>query len=174
MASSGHSLSLLCLGALTILMAGISALWETDIKKIVALSTLSQLGIIIGTLGAGLSAVAYFHLVRHAFFKALLFMGVGSVIHRVRDYQDLRKVGLMVSASPTTLAYLLTANFRLCGLPFTSGFFSKDLCLEISARIAFSGPALFIFYFATALTAAYTARFIFIVFFTPEKGVSLG
>jgi NADH-ubiquinone oxidoreductase chain 5 len=153
--------ALICvLGCLTILIAGLAALSEIDIKKIVALSTLRQLGVIMGTLGAQLPQIAFFHLLSHAYFKALLFITVGAIIHISSDYQDLRKVRLLPSACPTSFAFRVVANFRLCGLPFTRGFYSKDACIEIFRIRGSTLPLNGVFYLATALTVAYTTRFI--------------
>lgn len=129
-----HRAYLPCLlkaGVLTIIIAGCAALSELDIKKIVALSTLSQLGLIITTLGLGLYEIAYFHLLTHAFFKALLFISVGNIIHLSRDFQDLRKIKLIEFCYPVSLSFSLVANCSLCGFPFLAGFYSKDLILEI-------------------------------------------
>lgn len=158
-----YRLYLTLIGGLTMLIAGMAAILEIDIKKIVALSTLSQLGVIISTLGAGLYKIAFFHLLSHAYFKALLFIAVGAIIHISRDYQDLRKISLIRATSPVTLRLSLCANLSLCGLPFTSGFFSKDSCIE--AFIVAQQPivSVIIFYLATALTVAYTVRFILMV-----------
>ena len=111
-------------GTITILIAGVSALIESDMKKIVALSTLRQLGLIIASVGLGLYLVAFTHLLAHAFFKALLFIAVGNIIHLSDDFQDLRKGGL-TSYSRISLAFRGLANLSLCGLPFSRGFFSK-------------------------------------------------
>ena len=109
------------------LIARIRALFEIDIKKIIALSTLRQLGLIVSRIGLGLSNIAFFHLLTHAYFKALLFIAVGSLIHLSSDFQDLRKVHVSYNFSPVRTSYALLSKFRLCGLPFISGFFSKDL-----------------------------------------------
>jgi NADH-ubiquinone oxidoreductase chain 5 len=114
------------------IIAGISALWELDIKKIVALSTLSQVGLIITCIGLGFYDLALFHLLTHAFFKALLFITVGNIIHLSADFQDLRKIALSPSRLPTSLAFSLVANASLCGLPFIAGFYSKDLIFELA------------------------------------------
>lgn len=153
---------ILGLGRATIVIAGIAALVEIDMKKVVALSTLSQLGVIIVRLGCQLFTVAFFHLICHAFFKALLFLTVGNIIHISNDYQDIRKTGLLNHRAPLTLAFSLRANLSLCGLPFRAGFYSKDLCIELSASTLQAWFLLRIFYIATALTAAYTVRLIFI------------
>lgn len=145
------------------LIAGRAAIVEIDIKKIIALSTLSQLGVIMLTLGIGSLTVAFFHIVSHAFFKALLFITVGAIIHISNDYQDLRKINLLPSQLPLTLSFNLAANIRLCGLPFLRGFYSKDLCIEIEISQRIRLPISFMFYLATGLTAAYTARFFKII-----------
>ncbi len=164
--------AVLLLGALTILIAGLAAIVEIDIKKIVALSTLSQLGVIILSIGAGLTNVAYFHLLSHAYFKALLFITVGAIIHISSDYQDVRKISLIRNICPTTLRFNLAANLSLCGLPFTRGFFSKDSCIELFVRGSTVLPLSLVFYTATALTAAYSLRFVIIAFFSiPRSSV---
>jgi NADH-ubiquinone oxidoreductase chain 5 len=118
-------------------MAGASAIYETDIKKIVALSTLRQLGLIIAAIGAGLYEIAFFHILTHAYFKALLFITVGQMIHISRDYQDLRKIGLYASNFPVSLAFSIRANLSLCGLPFLAGFYSKDAIVELILTSSF-------------------------------------
>ena len=115
---------LLRLGTLTILIARIRALTEIDIKKIVALSTLRQLGLIVVGLGSGQPALRFFHLITHAFFKAIIFIGVGVIIHRSLRYQDFKVIGYS-SFTPVVLGVISGANFRLCGIPFFSGFFRK-------------------------------------------------
>ena len=157
------------LGSATIFIAGAAALFETDIKKIVALSTLSQLGVMMATLGAGLHLVAFLHLLAHAFFKALLFISVGSIIHLSRDYQDLRKVGASIKISPLTLSFCLLANLSLCGIPFCSGFYSKDMCIELFLTRTIHSPLSLVFFLATLLTCAYTARFLYIVSFLSSR-----
>jgi len=138
------------------LIAGLRANFEFDLKKVIALSTLSQLGLIIRTVGAGLPGVAFFHLLSHALFKALLFMCAGLVIHRVGDTQDIRAMGGVLMAIPAVSCLMTVANLALCGAPFLTGFYSKDLILELfitgSAR-----PLLFAVYaLATGLTVSYT------------------
>merc|ERR1719439_262836 len=98
-------------------MAGCAAMLEIDIKKVIALSTLSQLGIII-IIGAGAPILAYFHLLSHAFFKAILFICAGMIIHNIKDYQDIRKIGLTTIFMPIITSVILVANISLCGLPF--------------------------------------------------------
>merc|ERR1719515_628674 len=103
-------------------MAGITAMIEIDIKKVIALSTLRQLGVIIIILGIGNPILSFFHLISHAFFKAILFMCAGIVIHNIRDYQDIRKIGGGNILLPIPSAVMITANLRLCGMPFIRGF----------------------------------------------------
>jgi len=159
-------------GGMTILMARLNALYEIDIKKIIALSTLSQLGLIIFTIGAGITLVRFFHLISHAFFKALLFMTVGAIIHNCSDYQDLRITRVLPTPLPLTLAFSLGANFRLCGLPFLRGFYSKDLAIELSFLGIKTLVFNFVFLVSTALTVAYTTRFILLVLASHEKSPS--
>merc|ERR1712033_108246 len=123
---------LLLLSRLTIFIAGLGANFEYDLKKIIALSTLSQLGVIISILCLGYANLAFFHLLRHALFKALLFICAGAVIHNIKDYQDVRVIGGLVSQIPLTTFCINLANLALCGRPFLAGFYSKDLILEIA------------------------------------------
>ena len=151
---------ILPIGIATILIAGVRALFESDIKKIVALSTLRQLGLMVRALGVSALPVAFFHLLTHAYFKALLFMTVGNLIHLTDGFQDSRKTGANPQIIGSTLSFSLTANFSLIGLPFLAGFYSKDLIIE--APGVSSSPALVIAFFLTAtlLTSAYTLRFL--------------
>lgn len=154
---------LLTTGALTIIIAGATALKELDIKKIVALSTLSQLGLMMTALGLGLYETAFFHLLTHAFFKALLFITVGNIIHLSRDFQDLRKIRLIEFCFPVSLSFSLVANRRLCGFPFLAGFYSKDLILELiltSPQNRWVGGLMLL---AIGLTVIYTIRFVFYI-----------
>merc|ERR1711902_7930 len=118
-------------GIITIIMAGITAIIEIDIKKIIALSTLRQLGIIMLILGIGNPMLSFFHLLSHAFFKAILFMCAGIIIHNIKDYQDIRKIGISYNNLNFYISIIIIANIRLCGLPFLRGFYSKDLIIEI-------------------------------------------
>jgi NADH-ubiquinone oxidoreductase chain 5 len=154
---------LLGAGILTIIIAGASALKELDMKKIVALSTLRQLGLIMATLGLGLYEIAYFHLLTHAFFKALLFMAVGNIIHLSRDFQDLRKIRLIEFCYPVSLSFSLVANCSLCGLPFLAGFYSKDLILELMLRSSENYLISLLMFTAVGLTVMYTVRFVFLI-----------
>merc|ERR1719281_2064643 len=137
-------------------MAGCAAMLEIDIKKVIALSTLSQLGIIIIIIGGGAPVLAYFHLLSHAFFKAILFICAGIIIHNIKDYQDIRKIGLTTIFIPIITSVILVANIRLCGLPFLRGFYSKDVILEIIIIIL-------IILVGTFLTVAYSCQMRFLL-----------
>ncbi len=152
--------TLLIIATLTIFIAGMRALAECDIKKIIALSTLRQLGVMMSRLGLGLPILAFFHLLTHALFKALLFLTAGSIIHFHHHSQDLRFIGSLTNSSPLSLSALTIANLALCGSPFIAGFYSKDLILESSVAFPFRLLIVFLFFFATALTARYSIRFI--------------
>merc|ERR1712173_479553 len=154
---------LLLIGIMTITIAGITAIIEIDIKKIIALSTLSQLGIIILILGMGNPILSFFHLLSHAFFKAMLFICAGIIIHNIKDYQDIRKIGIRYNNLNYCISIMIVANIRLCGLPFLRGFYSKDLIIEI---IIIKGKNLFLFFFiviGTRLTVIYSCRLNFLV-----------
>merc|ERR1711994_593571 len=154
---------LLLIGIITIIIAGITAIIEIDIKKIIALSTLRQLGIIMLILGIGNPILSFFHLLSHAFFKAILFMCAGIIIHNIKDYQDIRKIGISYNNLNLCISIIIIANIRLCGLPFLRGFYSKDLIIEI---ILIKGKNLFLFIFiiiGTILTVLYSCRLNFLV-----------
>lgn len=152
--------TLLIIASITIIIAGIAAISECDIKKIIALSTLSQLGVIIRRLGLNLPYLAFFHLITHALFKALLFLTAGSIINYHSHSQDIRFIGNLIISSPLTISSLLIANLALCGRPFLAGFYSKDLILEISLFNSTNIIILTLLLLATILTARYSIRFI--------------
>lgn len=155
---------ILLIGSMTILMAGVRAIFEVDMKKIVALSTLSQLGLIISSLGVGAWKVAFVHLISHAYFKALLFIAVGNMIHLSDDFQDCRKARYSHFSS-LTLIFSMLANLSLCGFPFLAGFFSKDWVIESRIEVSLSLVALIVFHISTAITTIYSIRFIFLTRF---------
>lgn len=152
-------LILTLLATLTILIAGASAMAECDIKKIIALSTLSQLGVIIFTLGVGLPTLAFFHLITHALFKALLFICAGTIIHLHSHSQDLRTIGNLPHQTPLIISSITIANLALCGMPFLAGFYSKDAIIESFYQLNFNIVISSIFIIATILTTAYSTRF---------------
>lgn len=156
--------TLLLLSSITILIAGMTAIVESDLKKIIALSTLSQLGVIISTLAIKLPTLAFFHLITHAIFKALLFICAGSIIHHFLHAQDIRQISSADTQLPITSSTIIIANLSLCGAPFLSGFYSKDLILEILIFNPANSIILIVFFIATILTAAYSTRLIIILF----------
>lgn len=164
---------LLFIATITILIAGIAATIETDLKKIIALSTLSQLGVMMAALGLGLQLLALFHLITHALFKALLFICAGSMIHFHDHGQDLRTTGNLALGNPITASCITIANLALCGSPFLAGFYSKDMILELSAFHPSNSVILFIFFIATGLTAAYSARFSVNLLWRERKNVPI-
>jgi NADH:ubiquinone oxidoreductase subunit 5 (subunit L)/multisubunit Na+/H+ antiporter MnhA subunit len=119
------------IGILTTIFAGTVALVQNDIKKVIAYSTCSQLGYMITACGLGFYSGAFFHLICHALFKALLFLGAGSIIHSLADEQDIRRMGGLALTLPITFFTFFLASANLMGFPFTSGFYSKDLLLEM-------------------------------------------
>nr|DAD54747.1 TPA_asm: NADH dehydrogenase subunit 5 [Pyrgus malvae] len=149
---------LLLLSGLTMFMAGISANYEFDLKKIIALSTLSQLGLMMSILSMGLSDLAFFHLLTHAMFKALLFMCAGVIIHMMNDNQDIRLMGGISLYIPLTSLCMNISNLALCGIPFLAGFYSKDLILEMLVMSNLNLMVFFLFYVSTGLTMFYTIR----------------
>nr|YP_010729875.1 NADH dehydrogenase subunit 5 [Parnassius mnemosyne]WEF74746.1 NADH dehydrogenase subunit 5 [Parnassius mnemosyne] len=149
---------LLLLSGLTMFMSGISANYEFDLKKIIALSTLSQLGLMMSILSMGLPELAFFHLLTHAMFKALLFMCAGVIIHMMNDNQDIRFMGGISLYIPMTSLCLNISNLALCGIPFLAGFYSKDLILEMVSMSNLNMLIFFLYYFSTGLTMFYTIR----------------
>nr|UFZ13863.1 NADH dehydrogenase subunit 5 [Neochauliodes koreanus] len=152
---------LLIIGCLTMFMAGLGANFEFDLKKIIALSTLSQLGLMMSILSMGFPLLAYYHLLTHALFKALLFMCAGAVIHNMMNFQDIRFMGNLVNQMPLTVSCMNIANLALCGTPFLAGFYSKDLILEI-VSLSYLNLIIFILYFlSTGLTVCYSLRLVY-------------
>nr|YP_009244957.1 NADH dehydrogenase subunit 5 [Amynthas robustus]AMO27081.1 NADH dehydrogenase subunit 5 [Amynthas robustus] len=150
---------LLLIAVCTTTMAGLSAMTECDMKKIIALSTLSQLGMMMAAMGLGMVNLAYFHMVTHALFKALSFICAGTLIHSHMHSQDLRWMGNITAQMPTTTSCFMLANMALCGAPFMSGFYSKDMIVESSIFYAQNLTMLIIILFTVSLTSFYTMRF---------------
>nr|YP_009333626.1 NADH dehydrogenase subunit 5 [Thitarodes sejilaensis]ANM47909.1 NADH dehydrogenase subunit 5 [Thitarodes sejilaensis] len=152
---------LLMISGMTMFMAGMAANFEFDLKKIIALSTLSQLGLMMSILSMGYFDLAFFHLMTHATFKALLFMCAGVVIHLMNDMQDIRFMGGMSNFVPLTSLCLNISNLALCGIPFLAGFYSKDLILEMSCLFNLNIFIFVLYYVSTGLTVSYTMRLFF-------------
>jgi NADH-ubiquinone oxidoreductase chain 5 len=156
--NSGLGQFLLLIGGLTIFMAGLGANYEIDLKKIIALSTLSQLGLIIRILSFGFYKLAFFHLLTHALFKALLFICAGVIIHQIKNSQDIRFMGRFINFIPLTRIFFSVSNIALCGMPFLAGFYSKDLILEIIYFYDVNILVFFLFIISTGLTVCYSFR----------------
>ncbi|HNO47676.1 MAG TPA: proton-conducting transporter membrane subunit, partial [Chitinophagales bacterium] len=156
------------IGVATSLLAAIIAVFQNDIKKVLAYSTVSQLGLIFLALGVGAYTAGVFHVLTHAFFKALLFLGAGSVIHGMSGEQDIRKMGGLKSKMPITHITFLIATIAIAGIPPLAGFFSKDQILAstfVSSKILF-GLGLF----ASLLTSFYMFRLYFLTFHGEFRG----
>jgi NADH-quinone oxidoreductase subunit L len=159
-------------GGLTALLAALVAVQQNDIKRILAYSTLSQLGYMVMTVGLTRPSAAMYHLTTHAFFKALLFLGAGSVIYACHHEQDIWRMGGLRRTMPTTSRTFLLATLALCGVPPLSGFFSKDLVLSVAAH---HSALLFALGVGVAfLTAFYMARLVIVAFYSPARSEAAG
>ena len=156
------------IGVATALLAAFIALTQNDIKKVLAYSTVSQLGYMFLGLGVGAFTGAFFHVITHAFFKALLFLGAGSVIHAMSNEQDMRKMGGLKKALPITYTTMLIGTIAIAGIPPLSGFFSKD---EILANAFFTNPIFWALgLLAAFFTAFYMFRMLYLTFFGKFRG----
>nr|AEP27624.1 NADH dehydrogenase subunit 5 [Brachytemnus porcatus] len=164
---------LLYMSLLTMFMAGLAANYEYDLKKIIALSTLSQLGMMMVILAMGATELAFFHLIVHASFKALLFMCAGAMIHSLNGFQDIRYMGGVIYTMPFTCTCFCMSSFSLSGLPFLSGFYSKDLMAEYMAGGFTSFLIYLLFFLSIGLTVSYSMRLIYYVFFGDCSSLTL-
>jgi len=164
-----NSSLLLNIGIFTTLIAGIAAALECDTKKIIALSTLSQLGLMVTSLGLGARSLCFAHLNTHAAFKALLFLAIGSYIHSIYGSQEARSVLSLHSNSPLTIVVLVTASLSMCGLVFLSGWVTKEAILESRFNSVVNSFSLLLLYVGIGLTLIYTYRLIALVFVIPRQ-----
>ena len=162
---------IMSIGAITCLFMGILGIVQHDIKRIIAYSTLSQLGYMVAALGASAYAAGIFHLMTHAFFKALLFLGAGSVIIGMHHEQDIRKMGNLKKYMPITYVVMLLGSLSLIGFPGFSGFYSKDLIIETVHLSTLPGANIvyWVLLASVFITALYSFRLFFMVFHTKER-----
>ena len=162
----------LWLGAITTVFSSLIGLFQQDIKKVIAYSTMSQLGMMVIAVGLSSYNIALFHLVNHAFYKALLFLGAGAVIHAVADNQDFRKYGGLIAFLPLTYSVMLIASLSLVAFPFMTGFYSKDLILESAyGQFYFSGTVVyFIATIGAMFTTLYSVKVLYLTFLTNPNG----
>lgn len=162
---------ILLVGASTALFIGAIAIFENDIKKVIAYSTISQLGYMVAALGINAFTVSFFHLYTHAFFKALLFLCAGSIIMSLHHNQDIRKMGGLKSKLPITYVSFMIGTLCIIGFPLTSGFFSKDLLLEVMLyeNSSISFVAYLMLLLAALVTTIYSLRLLFLVFYNKYR-----
>lgn len=160
------------LGAITAFFASTTGLVQNDLKRVIAYSTCSQLGYMVFACGLSNYPVGIFHLSNHAFFKALLFLGAGSVIHAVNDEQDMRKMGGLKNLVPFTYSTMTIGSLALIGFPFLTGFYSKDLILEVAyGKYQLTGYfSYFLGTFGAFLTAFYSTRLAYLTFLAKPNG----
>jgi len=162
----------LWLGAITTIFSSLIGLFQQDIKKVIAYSTMSQLGMMVIAVGLSSYNIALFHLVNHAFYKGLLFLGAGAVIHAVADNQDFRRYGALKSFLPLTYSVMLIASLSLVAFPFMTGFYSKDFIIESAyGQYYFSGTAVyFVSTIGAMFTTLYSVKVLYLTFLTNPNG----
>ncbi len=165
---------LLCLwlGAITTIFSSLVGLFQQDIKKVIAYSTMSQLGMMVIAIGLSSYNVALFHLINHAFYKGLLFLGAGAIIHAMADNQDFRKYGGLISFLPLSYSVILIASLSLVAFPFMTGYYSKDFILESAyGQFCFSSIAVYIIATIGAIfTTLYSVKVLYLTFLTNPNG----
>jgi NADH-ubiquinone oxidoreductase chain 5 len=170
------TLLLLCLwlGAITTVFSSLIGLFQQDIKKVIAYSTMSQLGMMVIAVGLSSYNIALFHLINHAFYKGLLFLGAGAVIHAVADNQDFRKYGGLISFLPLTYSVILIASLSLVAFPFMTGYYSKDFILESAyGQFFFSSISVYIIAVIGAIfTTLYSVKVLYLTFLANPNGPS--
>nr|QTT57977.1 NADH dehydrogenase subunit 5 [Plectrocnemia sp. 1 YW-2021a] len=154
------------LSLITMFMSGISANFNFNLKKIIALSTLSQLGLMMSILSLGLSYLSFFHLLSHALFKSMLFMCAGMFIHLMNGNQDIRKMGNLIEVMPVTCSNFMLGNLSLSGIPFLTGFYSKDLIMEKMMFIGYNWIYFLIYFISLGLTMSYSIRLVYYMLFS--------
>ena len=165
---------IICLwvGAITTVFSSLIGLFQQDIKKVIAYSTMSQLGMMVIAVGLSSYNIALFHLVNHAFYKGLLFLGAGAIIHAVADNQDFRKYGGLLAYLPLTYSVMLIASLSLVAIPFMTGFYSKDFILE-SAYGQYHLSSIIVYFIATIgamFTTLYSVKVLYLTFLTNPNG----
>lgn len=160
------------ISVITMFISGLVAVFEFDLKKVIALSTLSQLGVMMFSISLGLYLVAFFHLIIHALFKAMLFLCAGAMIHGIGGSQDIRYYGGQIENSPVISVCLNIANLSLCGIPFISGFYSKDLIVELASQGCWNQFLIFIMFLSLGLTVMYRVRLVFLSLVKFARGIS--
>ena len=170
--SSTVLLICLWLGAITTVFSSLVGYFQQDIKKVIAYSTMSQLGLMIVAIGLSSYNIALFHLINHAFYKAALFLGAGSIIHAVADNQDFRKYGGLREFLPLTYSVILIASLSLAAFPFMTGFYSKDLILESAfGQYTFSGISIYVISTIGAIfTTLYSVKVLYLTFLANPNG----
>jgi len=158
---------------LTALFAARAALVQYDMKKIVAYSTTRQLGLMVVAIGLGIPELALFHICTHAFFKALLFLCSGRIIHNLKKEQDLRKMRKRTNILPLTIRSIIIGRLALCGLPFLAGYYSKDLILEAGQVSIAKRISVILSMVATLMTAIYRIRLIYFLIIPQRKTATL-
>ena len=166
----GWHYRLMIISLITIFIAGLVAVYECDFKKVIALSTLRQLAVIMFSISLGLYLVAFFHLIIHALFKAILFLCAGVLIHGVGGRQDIRIYGVLSRSYPIVGSCINLANLSLCGIPFLSGFYSKDIIVELAGQSLFNIFLIIIMFISLGLTVLYSLRLSYLSFINHSLG----